>query len=624
MGSTGFGGFNNLLPFHPHWLYLWFVSKPTGERNEMIFTQRTHNCGQPRSEHIGQTITLNGWVDGRRDLGGMIFIDLRDRYGLTQVVFAPQHNEGVHTKAHELRSEYVLSITGTVQPRPDGMANSDMPTGEIEVIVDAFEILNASEITPFEIQDDVDAHEDLRLRYRYLDLRRPTLQKNMLLRHKAYQIVHRYFDAEDFIEIETPVLMKSTPEGARDYLVPSRVHDGRFYALPQSPQTYKQLLMVAGFDRYVQIVKCFRDEDLRADRQPEFTQIDMEMSFVKSEDVYRLIEGLIQKLLKETLDVDLQLPIPVMDYYEALERYGSDKPDLRFDMELVTLNEAVRGAEFKVFSSVLEGEGIISGINVKGQAEAFSRKKLDEITDRAKALGMGGLVWMKAADGSLTSPIAKFLHEEMLTGIRTAMNAEDGDLILIVADTRRKKALEALGTLRLDLGRELGLVDPTAHRLLWVVDFPLFQWDEETQRFYAEHHPFTSPKASDIALLDSDPAAARADCYDLVWNGSEVGSGSIRIHDSAMQAKIFSVLGLTPEEIEEKFGFLINAFRYGAPPHGGMALGLDRIITILLGITSIRDVIAFPKTNSALSLMDSSPSKVSEEQLKELHISLRK
>ncbi|PLX28321.1 MAG: aspartate--tRNA ligase [Ignavibacteria bacterium] len=590
----------------------------------MTYTQRTHNCGQLRSEHIGQSITLNGWVDGRRDLGGMIFIDLRDRYGLTQVVFAPQHNEEIHQRAHELRSEYVLSVTGTVQSRPDGMTNDEMPTGAIEVIVDAFEILNASEITPFEIEDDVDANEDLRLRYRYLDLRRPVLQKNLLLRHKVYQTVHRYFDAEDFIEIETPVLMKSTPEGARDYLVPSRVHAGRFYALPQSPQTYKQLLMVAGFDRYVQIVKCFRDEDLRADRQPEFTQIDMEMSFVKSEDVYRLIEGLIQKLLKDALDVDLELPIPVMDYYEALERYGSDKPDLRFDMELVTLNDAVEGAEFKVFSSVLDGDGIISGINVKGQAEAFSRKKLDELTERAKTLGMGGLVWMKAAEGSLTSPIAKFLSEDMLSGIRNAMSAEDGDLILIVADTRRKPALEAIGTLRLELGRELDLVDKSAHKLLWVVDFPLFQWDDETQRFYAEHHPFTSPKASDIALLDSDPAAARADCYDLVWNGNEVGSGSIRIHDSDLQSKIFEVLGLSKEEIQEKFGFLIDAFRYGAPPHGGMALGLDRIITILMGIQSIREVIAFPKTNSALSLMDRSPSTVSEEQLKELHISLRK
>jgi aspartyl-tRNA synthetase len=589
----------------------------------MEFTQRTHTCGALRAEHIGQKVTLNGWVDGRRDLGGMIFIDLRDRYGLSQVTFAPQHNEEVHARAHELRSEYVLSVTGTVRARPDGMANADMPTGAIEVIVDAFEILNASEITPFEIEDDVDAHEDLRLRYRYLDLRRSVLQKHLLLRHRLYQTVHRYFDEHDFMEIETPMLMKSTPEGARDYLVPSRVHDGKFYALPQSPQTYKQLLMVAGFDRYVQIVKCFRDEDLRADRQPEFTQIDLEMSFVRPDDVYRLIEGFIQRVLKETVDVELALPIPVMDYYEALERYGSDKPDLRFDMELITLNAVAKGAEFKVFSGALEADGIISGINVKGQAAAFSRKKLDEVTERAKALGMGGLVWMKAAEGSLSSPVAKFLTDDILAGIRTAMQAEDGDLILIVADARRRQALEALGTLRVELAKELDLIDPAAHRLLWVVDFPLFQWDEETQRYYAEHHPFTSPKPADIPLLDSDPAAARADCYDLVWNGNEVGSGSIRIHDSALQSKIFSVLGLSKEEIDEKFGFLINAFRYGAPPHGGMAMGLDRIVTILAGIGSIREVIAFPKTNSALSLMDGSPSPVSEAQLKELHISLR-
>ncbi|MCB2206456.1 aspartate--tRNA ligase [bacterium] len=590
----------------------------------MQFTQRTHTCGALRAENIGETVTLNGWVDGRRDLGGMIFIDLRDRYGLSQVVFAPQHNKEVHERAHELRSEYVLSITGTVQARPDGMANAEMPTGEIEVIVDSFEILNAAEITPFEIEDEVEAHEDLRLRYRYLDLRRGVLQKHLLLRHKLYQIVHRYFDDQDFIEIETPVLMKSTPEGARDYLVPSRVHEGKFYALPQSPQTYKQLLMVAGFDRYVQIVKCFRDEDLRADRQPEFTQIDLEMSFIRPEDVYRLIEGFVQRVLKDTVGVDLPLPIPVLDYYEALERYGSDKPDLRFDMELVTLNDVLQGAEFKVFSGALGAGGIVSGINVKGQAEAFSRKKLDEVTDRAKALGMGGLVWMKAAEGSLTSPIAKFLDESQLSGIREALGAEDGDLLLIVADANKRLALEALGTLRVELARELGLIQSGVHKLLWVVDFPLFQWDDETQRYYAEHHPFTSPKPDDIPLLDSDPGAARADCYDLVWNGNEVGSGSIRIHDSTLQAKIFSVLGLSDEEISEKFGFLINAFKYGAPPHGGMAMGLDRIVTILAGIGSIRDVIAFPKTNSALSLMDGSPSPASEAQLKELHISLRK
>ncbi|MBR9977992.1 MAG: aspartate--tRNA ligase [Bacteroidetes bacterium] len=589
----------------------------------MTFTKRTHTCGELRAEDIGQPVTMNGWVDGRRDLGGMIFVDLRDRYGLTQVVFAPQHNSAVHEKAHELRSEFVLSVTGVVQPRPEGMTNTDMPTGEIEVVVDSFEVLTRAEIPPFEIEDEVDAHEDLRLTYRYLDLRRPVLQRNLLLRHQVYQVTHRYFDEHDFIEIETPVLTKSTPEGARDYLVPSRVHPGRFFALPQSPQTYKQLLMVAGFDRYMQIVKCFRDEDLRADRQPEFTQIDLEMSFVTSEDVFEIMEGFIQRLLAKTLDVTLSLPVSRMDYFEALERYGSDKPDLRFGMELVTLNDVLAGTDFKVFASVLEAGGIVSAIKVDGRADEFSRKKLDELTERARALGLGGLAWMKATDGSFQSPIAKFLSADQLHGIRSAMQAEDGDLVLIAAHEQRTRALVALGTIRLELGRSLGLIDASAHSLLWVTDFPLFQWDEEEGRYYAEHHPFTSPKSRDLHLLDSDPAAARADCYDLVWNGNEVGSGSIRIHDSALQAKVFSILGLSEQEIEEKFGFLINAFRYGAPPHGGIALGLDRIVTILAGLPSIRDVIAFPKTNSALSLMDGCPSAASEAQLKELRLELK-
>ncbi|MCZ7556233.1 MAG: aspartate--tRNA ligase [Bacteroidia bacterium] len=589
----------------------------------MIFAQRTHTCGELRASDIGNTVTLNGWVHVRRDLGGMIFIDLRDRYGITQTTFAPQHNAEVHKAAHDLRSEFVLSVTGLVQHRPEGMTNTSMPTGEVEVLVDSFQILNPSEITPFEIRDDVDANEDLRLKYRYLDLRRPSLQKNLLLRHRIYQVVHRYFDEQNFVEVETPVLMKSTPEGARDYLVPSRVHPGRFFALPQSPQQYKQLLMVAGFDRYVQIVKCFRDEDLRADRQPEFTQIDVEMTFVTANDIYRLIEGLVQRMLRETIGVELELPIPVMDYYEALERYGSDKPDLRFGMEMVTLNETLADSEFMVFRNALDHGGIVTGITVKGAATDFSRKKLDELTERAKALGMGGLVWLKVSEGTLQGPAAKFLNEAQQSSLTTAMRAEEGDLILILADAKRRAALLAMGTLRLEIGRDLGLIKANEHKLLWVTDFPLFQWDEETRRYYAEHHPFTSPKATDIPLLDTDPKAARADCYDLVWNGNEVGSGSIRIHDSALQAKIFSLLGFAPEEIREKFGFLIDAFRYGAPPHGGIALGLDRIVTIIAGLASIRDVVAFPKTNSALSLMDTAPSPVSEEQLRELHISIR-
>jgi aspartyl-tRNA synthetase len=422
----------------------------------MIFAQRTHTCGELRASDIGHTVTLNGWVHVRRDLGGMIFIDLRDRYGITQTTFAPQHNAEVHAAAHDLRSEYVLSVTGVVQHRPDGMTNASMPTGEVEVIVDSFQILNASEITPFEIRDDVDANEDLRLKYRYLDLRRPALQKNLLLRHRVYQVVHRYFDEQDFVEVETPVLMKSTPEGARDYLVPSRVHPGRFFALPQSPQQYKQLLMVAGFDRYVQIVKCFRDEDLRADRQPEFTQIDVEMAFVTANDIYRLIEGLVQRLLRETIGVEISLPFPVLDYFEAIERYGSDKPDLRFGMEMVTLNETLRDSEFMVFRNALDQDGIVTGITVKGAAADFSRKKLDELTERAKTLGMGGLVWLKVTDGVLQGPAAKFINEAQQSSLTTAMQAEEGDLILILADAKRRAALLAMGTLRLELGRELG------------------------------------------------------------------------------------------------------------------------------------------------------------------------
>jgi aspartyl-tRNA synthetase len=588
----------------------------------MKFTQRTHNCGKLRAEHIGEKVTVNGWVDGRRDLGGMIFLDIRDRWGLTQVNFVPDHNAELHNKAHEIRSEFVVSVTGTVQHRPDGQTNKDMPTGEIEILADDFQILNRAETIPFEIQDDVDAHEDLRLKYRYLDLRRTVMQKNLKARHSVYQVVHRYFDEHEFMEVETPFLMKSTPEGARDYLVPSRVHEGRFYALPQSPQTYKQLLMVAGVDRYMQIVKCFRDEDLRADRQPEFTQIDLEMSFVTAEDVYSLLEGFAQRVLKEVNGYDLALPIPRMTYDEAMELYGSDKPDLRFAMELHSLNEYVVNGGFKVFAEVAQKGGAVTGFTVKGKSD-FSRKQLDELTERARALGAGGLAWIKFDAGEIKSPIAKFLSPEILAQIQKEMNAEDGDLILIIADAKRSLALQVAGQLRLELGKSLELIDKSKHALLWVVDFPMFHYDEEAKRFVAEHHPFTGPKPEHYELLDSDPGAVKADCYDLVWNGNEVGSGSIRIHDSALQQKVFSIMGMPDEEIHEKFGFLIDAFKYGAPPHGGLALGLDRVVAILTGETSIREVIAFPKTNSALSLMDGSPSHPSEAQLKELHLLVR-
>ncbi|NOY06606.1 MAG: aspartate--tRNA ligase [Chlorobi bacterium] len=586
-----------------------------------MFTKRTHTCGELRREDAGNTVTLNGWVDSRRNLGGMLFVNLRDRYGITQIVFSPEHDAGLHEKAQALKSEDVISVTGVVRERPGDNRNPQMATGDVEVLSHALEILNHSELPPFEIRDDVDAFEDLRLKYRYLDLRRPRLQKNLLLRHRMYQVVHRYFDERGFIEVETPVLMKSTPEGARDYLVPSRVHPGKFYALPQSPQTYKQLLMIAGLDRYVQIVKCFRDEDLRADRQPEFTQIDLEMSFITQEDIYDLIEGLMAALFQEALGIEITTPFPRMDYYAALERYGTDKPDIRFGMPLVTLNDIVADSGFRVFTDIVEKGGRVTGICVAGGAE-FSRKRLDVLTERAKSLGAGGLVWMKASDGALESPVSKFLKDGTVAALREALDCDDGDLLLIVADTDVVTASKVLGQLRVDLGEERHLYSSESHALLWVTDFPLLQWDENEKRWIAEHHPFTGPKPEDVHLLDTDPGKVRADCYDLVWNGTEIGSGSIRIHDSKLQQKIFSLLGLTNKEIEQKFGFLINAFQYGAPPHGGIALGFDRMVTLMSGLTSIRDVIAFPKTNSALSLMDGAPSEISPRQLRELHLKL--
>lgn len=587
----------------------------------MSFPQRTHTCGALRPTHVDVRVTLNGWVHVRRDLGGMIFIDLRDRYGLTQVVFVPQHRPDTHALAHELRSEDVVAVTGTVRLRPDGMTNEGMETGAIEVLADELQVLSKAEVPPFEIRDDVDASEELRLKYRYLDLRRPVLQRNLLLRHRLSQVMHRYFDARDFVEVETPVLMKSTPEGARDYLVPSRVHPGRFYALPQSPQTYKQLLQVAGLDRYVQLVKCFRDEDLRADRQPEFTQIDVEMSFITAEDIYTLIEGLVSELVEVATGTPLTLPFPRLSYNEAMRRFGSDKPDLRFGMELTDLNDLVSSSGFKVFADVTRAGGVVTGLRVSG-GSTFSRKQLDDLTERARALGAGGLVWMKGSEGSLTSPIAKFLSPEILAALRDRFEATDEDLLLIVADPSARTARTVLGTLRLELGRSLGLIDPQAHALLWVTDFPMFQYDADAGRWVAEHHAFTSPKASDIDRLESDPGSVHADCYDLVWNGNEVASGSIRIHRGDLQRRVFNVMGLEPDEIQEKFGYLITAFQYGAPPHGGVALGFDRIVAILAGTPSIRDVIAFPKTNSALSLMDNSPTPVTERQLAELHIAM--
>ncbi len=586
----------------------------------MKFNKRTHTNGDLRVKDAGEKVVLNGWVNSRRDLGGLIFITLRDRYGITQIVFEPEGDPALYEAAKKLRNEFVVSVEGVVRARPDDMINKSMETGEIEVIAEKLIILNEAETTPFPISDKTEASEELRLKYRYLDLRRSEMQKNILLRHKMYQLVRRYFDSKNFVEVETPVLMKSTPEGARDYLVPSRIHKGKFYALPQSPQTYKQLLMVAGFDRYFQITKCFRDEDLRADRQPEFTQIDVEMSFVDTEDVFEVVEELMKTLFKELKDYEIELPLKRLPYSEAMEKYGSDKPDLRFGMEIVNLNDAVKNSEFRVFKDSAEN-GIVGGLLAKGCAD-YSRSKLDGLTKFVKELGAGGLVWMKVKNGVPESPVAKFLSDEEKKNILSDMNAEDEDLILIVSGNRNK-SLNVLGALRLEMAKRLELIKPdTKPSLIWVTDFPLLEWDEETNRFYAMHHPFTSPRVEDLELLESDPGKVRARAYDLVLNGNEIAGGSIRIHSSDVQHKMFDALGISKEEAEEKFGFLMNAFKFGAPPHGGIAFGFDRMAMLFADKSSIRDMIAFPKTTSALSLMDNSPSPVDEAQLKELHIKI--
>lgn len=588
----------------------------------MKFSKRTHTCGELRDTNIGDSVVLNGWVDNRRDLGGVIFIDLRDRYGITQVVFEPTYNKDTHELASQLRSEFVISVEGKVRKRPDETDNAKLPTGHVDVMVDNLIILNKAETPPFPIKDKVDVNEDLRLKYRYLDLRRETMQKNLLLRHSMYQSVRKYFDEQSFVEIETPVLMKSTPEGARDFLVPSRVHHGKFYALPQSPQTYKQLLMVSGFDRYFQVVKCFRDEDLRADRQPEFTQIDVEMSFVDTEDVFEIVEGLMKKLLKEVKNYDLDTPIPRLSFNEAMEKYGSDKPDLRFGLEMVTLNETVENCEFRVFKEVIESDGIITGLLAKGCGD-YTRNQLDVLTDFVKKLGAGGLIWMRVKEDGLDAPVAKFFSDEEKQNIINTMNAEPGDLLFILAG-KKLKTLSQMGALRLEMAKRLDLIPKEeVWKLLWVTEFPLFEWDEDTQRYYAMHHPFTSPVIDDLEKLESDPGNVRARAYDLVLNGNEIAGGSIRIHSADLQASMFKALGISEEEANEKFGFLMGAFKYGAPPHGGIAFGFDRLVMLLANETSIREVMAFPKTASATSPMDDCPSKVSELQLRELHIKLR-
>ena len=583
--------------------------------------KRTHRCGELTADLIGQDVCVMGWVQRRRDHGGLIFIDLRDREGIVQLALDPDRDAESHKKAEQIRNEFVVAARGKVSARPEGTVNPKMKTGEVEIEISEMLILNSSETPPFMLDEYTEVAENIRLKYRFLDLRRPALQNNLMLRHLVAKTVRNYLDGEGFIEVETPVLTKSTPEGARDYLVPSRVNVGKFYALPQSPQLFKQLLMVAGFDRYFQIVKCFRDEDLRADRQPEFTQIDCELSFVSRDDVVSVMEGMVAKVFKEAIGVDVALPMPRLTYQEAMDRFGVDNPDMRFDLELINITDLVAGSQFKVFADVAANDGLVKALNAKGCA-TFSRKELDDLTEFVKIYGAKGLAWVKVTEDGWQSPIAKFFTPAELEALDARLDAKVGDLLLFMADTP-KVANEALGRLRGHLGQKLGLADKSNYKFVWITDFPLLEWDEEENRHVAVHHPFTSPMEEDIPLLDSEPGKARAQAYDLVLNGSEVGGGSIRIHDQAVQSRMFELLGIGNEEAREKFGFLLDALSFGAPPHGGIAFGLDRLMMILTGADSIRDVIAFPKTQKATCLLSDAPNEVAEKQLRELGIRLR-
>jgi aspartyl-tRNA synthetase len=583
---------------------------------------RTHQCGSLTTGHIGETVTLNGWVQTRRDLGGVLFIDLRDRSGIVQIVFNPAYSGEALAIADKVRSEYVLAVTGKVVKRDPETINPNLATGEIEVQITEIEVLNGAKTPPFFIEDGVEVDESLRLKYRYLDLRRPEMQKTLLLRSKASKIFRDFLDGEGFIEVETPILTKSSPEGARDYLVPSRVHEGEFFALPQSPQQYKQLLMVGGIERYFQIARCFRDEDLRADRQPEFTQVDIETSFMSRDELLGMMEKLMARLFKETINVDIPLPFQRLTYAEAMDKYGSDKPDLRFGLELIQVSDLVASSGVKVFASVIEKGGEVKVLNAKG-CGTWSRKEIDDLGPFAARYGAKGLAWIQVKEGEFKGPIVKFFTPEEIEALRERTGAEEGDLLLFSADNKKVVA-DVLGALRLKIGKQLGLINENEFKFAWVVDFPLLEWDEEEKRYVALHHPFTRPRDEDQHLFETNPGQILAQAYDIVLNGYEVGGGSMRIYKRDMQEKMFAALGLSPEEAQDKFGHLLEAFEYGTPPHGGIAFGLDRLVMLLAGRSNLRETIAFPKTASATDLLMDAPSPVDASQLEQLHIKVVK